>query len=218
MNNPPNAANDSKSTPQGQPVQINVLVNDSDPDAGDAPFISGKTNGTRGTVSCTLSVCTYTPAAGFTGQDTFTYTIADGKGGFDTATVTVTVNNIPCTSGTFTSTDVPKAIPDFNTTGITSVLPIDGNGVVESLSVSLNIQHTYQGDLIVELVSPAGTAYRLHSRTGGTTDNLIITDRALPATVGQTINGTWSLRVSDRARVDIGSLTAWSLNLVGRCQ
>jgi subtilisin-like proprotein convertase family protein len=67
-------------------------------------------------------------------------------------------------------------------------------------------------------VSPSGARYRIHYRTGGTTDNLIVTDREIPAAVGQTLEGNWSLEVSDRARVDRGSLTAWSLNVVGRCQ
>ena len=37
---------------------------------------------------------TYTPAASFTGDETFTYTIEDGNGGSDTATVVVTVDNV----------------------------------------------------------------------------------------------------------------------------
>jgi hypothetical protein len=39
----------------------------------------------------TNGTVTYTPAAGFTGQDRFTYTISDGKGGTAVADVQVRV-------------------------------------------------------------------------------------------------------------------------------
>jgi vibriolysin len=197
---------------------VNVTATATDVDGTVASVVFTLPDGTTVTDTTAPYSTTWVSSTVANGSYPISAVATDDDGATGSSTVTVTVNNIPCTSGTFTSTDVPKAIPDFNTTGITSVLPIAGNGVVESLSVSLNIQHTYQGDLIVELVSPSGASYRLHSRTGGTTDNLIITDRALPATVGQTIDGTWSLRVSDRARVDVGSVTAWSLNVIGRCQ
>jgi uncharacterized repeat protein (TIGR01451 family) len=90
-NTPPTAADDVQSTVAGTPVDVNVLGNDTDPD-GDTLTITGSTNGANGTVSCTASVCTYTPDPGFTGTDTFTYTISDGNGGTDSAIVTITVD------------------------------------------------------------------------------------------------------------------------------
>ncbi len=93
-NRPPVAVNDTATTVAGQPVTVNVLANDSDPD-GDTLTIVGVTTPANGTVSATATNVTYTPAPRFTGTDTFTYTIDDGRGGTATATVTITVNAAP---------------------------------------------------------------------------------------------------------------------------
>lgn len=54
-----------------------------------------------------------------------------------------------CTT-TYTSSDIPKAIPDNNATGVTSNLTISGAaGTVTDLDVvNLNATHTYIGDLV----------------------------------------------------------------------
>jgi subtilisin-like proprotein convertase family protein len=122
-----------------------------------------------------------------------------------------------CINGTFNSTDVPKAIPDNNTTGITSVLPVTGNGTVGSLSLSLNITHTFIGDLVVTLIAPDGTSFIVSNRAGGATQNLIITNQAITAFNGHTAAGTWQLKVQDLAAVDVGTLNSWSLTIVGSC-
>jgi hypothetical protein len=90
-NQNPNAVDDSLTTPEDTPANVNVLTNDTDPD-GDGLTVTGKTNGDHGDVNCTTAgVCTYTPETGFSGADSFTYTIGDGNGGSDTASVAVTV-------------------------------------------------------------------------------------------------------------------------------
>ena len=76
-------APDSFTIGQNSPATaVPVLGNDSDPD-GDARTITGKTNGSHGTVVITGAGTglTYQPTAGYLGPDTFTYTISDGHGG-----------------------------------------------------------------------------------------------------------------------------------------
>jgi uncharacterized repeat protein (TIGR01451 family) len=90
VNDSPVAVDDSATTPEGTPVTINVLNNDSDID-GDILTVNSVTQGTHGSVTNNGSDVTYTPDPGFNGTDSFTYTISDGNGGTDTATVTVTV-------------------------------------------------------------------------------------------------------------------------------
>src|SRR6185295_10285279 len=112
------------------------------------------------------------------------------------------------------------AIPDNNTTGITSTINVAATGTVSSLSVRVGITHTFQGDLEVALIGPDNTTVLLHNRTGGTTDNintvyadLTVPAQALSAFVGKATNGAWKLRVRDLAAVDVGTLNSWALDL-----
>jgi subtilisin-like proprotein convertase family protein len=75
--------------------------------------------------------------------------------------------------------------------------------------VSVNITHPYIGDLIVDLIAPDGSVYNLHNRTGSSADNIVQTYSRNLST--EALNGTWSLRVSDRAARDIGTLNSWSI-------
>ena len=38
--------------------------------------------------------------------------------------------------------------------------------------VTVDIRHTYKGDLVVEVIAPDGTPYVLHNRAGGSADNI----------------------------------------------
>ena len=59
-----------------------------------------------------------------------------------------------------TSTDVPKSIPDNDTTGITSVLT-GPSLVISDINLELNVTHTCVPDLHIELTSPSGTTSTL---------------------------------------------------------
>jgi Zn-dependent metalloprotease/subtilisin-like proprotein convertase family protein len=134
------------------------------------------------------------------------------------ASVNVTIENgTSCVGGTFSAEDVPAAIPDNTTAGIRSKLEVTGGGLVGSISLSMQISHTYIGDLRVALVSPQGTRYLVHNRSGGSADNIVITDLPLGIFTGQPAAGTWRLRVVDYAAYDTGTLDSWSLTINGDC-
>lgn len=94
-NTNPDAVDDTASVNKNSSANtINVLANDSDADS-DPLTITAVSQGTHGTVVNNSTTVSYSPAAAFSGTDSFTYTISDGRGGSDTATVNVTVVNHP---------------------------------------------------------------------------------------------------------------------------
>jgi subtilisin-like proprotein convertase family protein len=147
-------------------------------------------------------------------------TATDNQGATAVSSVTVTVNNGGggcITNQTFAATGLPLAIPDNNATGITSPIAVTGNGTVASLALSLNITHTFRGDLVVTLISPGGTQFVVSNRAGGSADNLVVTGQVVTAFAGQTAAGTWQLKVQDLASADVGTLNSWSMLINGSC-
>ncbi len=115
------------------------------------------------------------------------------------------------------------AIPDNNSTGVTSTLTLAQTGTVASVKVKVGITHTYQGDLKVTLTAPDGTSVILHNLTGGSADNLNteypdLTAPAQPlsAFTGKSISGAWKLKVVDLASLDTGTLNSWTLSLTAQ--
>ncbi|MGP3690571.1 M4 family metallopeptidase [Streptomyces sp. IBSNAI002] len=101
-------------------------------------------------------------------------------------------------------------IPD-NGAAVESPLTITdrpGNAAATT-RVHVKITHTYRGDLTVDLVGPDGTAYPLLNRSGGPADNV---DQTFTVDASaQPIEGTWKLRVQDRAALDVGYVERWEL-------
>ena len=78
VNDGPTAADDAATTAEDTAVTIPVLANDSDPD-GDSLSVSAVTAPQHGTVAVNADgTLTYTPAANYSGPDTFSYTVQTG--------------------------------------------------------------------------------------------------------------------------------------------
>jgi len=131
VNDAPVADPDSASTAEDTAVTIAVLANDSDAD-GDTLTVTAVTQGANGTVTTDGTTVTYTPAADWSGTDSFSYTVADGNGGTSTATVTVIVTPV---------NDAPVASNDSGTTTAGSAVTIavltnDSDADGDALTVS----------------------------------------------------------------------------------
>ncbi|MDX3071638.1 M28 family metallopeptidase [Streptomyces sp. MI02-7b] len=90
-----------------------------------------------------------------------------------------------------------------------TVSGISGNAPA-ALAVGVDIRHTWRGDLVVDLVAPDGTAYRLkNSSSNDSADNVIATYTVNAS--AEIANGTWKLRVRDVAAQDTGYINSWKL-------
>ncbi len=99
-------------------------------------------------------------------------------------------------------------IPDNNTTGISSPVSVTTAGNAGTVTVDVNIVHTYSGDLVVDLIAPDNTVYTLQSRVGGSADNIV---KSFSVNVGAKSRvGTWKLRASDRSASDTGYINSWT--------
>lgn len=109
-------------------------------------------------------------------------------------------------------------IPDATMEGISSTIPIDADGLLKRISVYVEIDHTFIGDLHVELLSPSGQSAILHNQEGGSRDNLKLnfdstSAPALNILTGQPIQGDWTLRVRDLQQIDKGRLISWHIDI-----
>ncbi|MFI5979801.1 S8 family serine peptidase [Streptomyces sp. NPDC051555] len=132
-----------------------------------------------------------------------------GTGLADAAAAVTAVTSTPPAPAYENTTDV--AIPD-NGGAVTSAITVSGRSgnAPATLKVSVDIKHTYRGDLVIDLVGPGGAVVkRLQNSSGDSSANVLTTytvdASALPA------NGTWQLKVQDVAAADTGYIDSWSL-------
>ncbi|WP_053726190.1 M4 family metallopeptidase [Streptomyces sp. WM6378] len=104
------------------------------------------------------------------------------------------------------------AIPDYPGAAVTSPVTVSGitGNAPSALKVGVKITHTYIGDLQIDLVAPNGTSFRLQSSSSDSTENLDKTYTVNASSVAA--NGVWKLKVQDKARQDVGTITDFKLS------
>jgi len=100
-------------------------------------------------------------------------------------------------------------IPDNNYEGVYSPIKIGFSENSGQVKIGVDIQHTYIGDLVVQLIHPDGTVFNLHNQEGGSTDNINFTYTV--NLQGKSALGTWYLRAIDLANQDTGYINRWML-------
>jgi subtilisin-like proprotein convertase family protein len=134
--------------------------------------------------------------------------------------------------------NTPLVIPDNVSAGVTSTIAVSGINPATLtsatvVSVNLNLTHTYDGDLAIQLISPSGNSIFLSNRRGVDADNFINTVFTMSAstliaagtapftgsyvpdgnfsTFTGNANGNWQLKVQDLAATDTGRVQNWSI-------
>ncbi|WP_169732398.1 S8 family serine peptidase [Haloglycomyces albus] len=129
------------------------------------------------------------------------HTLLDGDGGGDEPPP----DPGECSGVNTTSTP----IPDNSTVTSTIELDCDG-GTVSTGSVSVDISHTYRGDLEINLIAPNGDTTNLKMNGWDSGDDVVetypVSFNDIPG------DGTWTLEIIDHYSWDTGTLNEWSLS------
>lgn len=142
--------------------------------------------------------------------------LKDDVGRLDTWGLNLEFDALELTTNAEVSPALP--IPDYDSNGITSDIDLSDPGNVREVTVRVAITHTYRGDLHLELISPTGRQVQLRSTDGNSSENLVATYNndttpALGTLAGESVAGTWRLHVSDLARIDVGVLDSWGIDI-----
>jgi subtilisin-like proprotein convertase family protein len=139
--------------------------------------------------------------------------------GQDVGTINLFKLSITSSTGGATSfqgqSSTAAAIPDNNTAGVSSTITASAQGLqVQTVQVKLNISHSWRGDVQVVLTSPAGESRTVVApASNDSADNIVGTFDVAGFTAGSNGSGTWTLKVTDKAAQDTGTLNSWSLGV-----
>ncbi|GAA2747721.1 hypothetical protein GCM10010440_44630 [Kitasatospora cinereorecta] len=117
----------------------------------------------------------------------------------------------PPPPGTVYENTADLQIPDAGA-AVESPVTVSGRtgNAPAALQVGVDIKHTWRGDLVIDLVAPDGSTYRLKNSSGNDSADNVLTTYTVNAS-SETANGVWKLRVQDTAAQDTGYLDSWKL-------
>ncbi|MFC9324494.1 M28 family metallopeptidase [Kitasatospora sp. NPDC057015] len=114
-------------------------------------------------------------------------------------------------TGTVFENTADVSVPD-NGAAVTSSVTVTGRtgNAPAALAVGVDIKHTYRGDLVIDLVAPDGSTYRLKNSSSSDSADNVVTTYTVNAS-SEVANGTWKLKVQDVAAQDTGYIDSWKL-------
>ncbi|MFI6859963.1 M4 family metallopeptidase [Streptomyces sp. NPDC050421] len=117
----------------------------------------------------------------------------------------------PDPGGTVFENATAVSIPDRGS-AVTSSVNVTGRtgNAPSTLKVGVDITHTYRGDLVIDLVAPDGTAYRLKNSSSSDSADDVKTTYTVNAS-SEVANGTWKLKVQDVYSGDTGKINSFKL-------
>ncbi|MEU0536478.1 M4 family metallopeptidase [Amycolatopsis tolypomycina] len=174
--------------------------------AGATATFNPATISSGGSSTLTIATSASTP----TGSYPVTIT-ADGASTDHTATYTLSVGTTGSCAAVTNSTRLN--IPDYPASAVSSTNTVSGcaRNASGTTKVEVHITHTYRGDLVLDLVAPDGTAYRLKNSSSDSADNIDTTYTVNASS--EAANGNWQLRIRDVGPADTGYLSSWTLTV-----
>ena len=116
----------------------------------------------------------------------------------------------PACAAVTNGTDVN--IPDPGTAESPATVSGCARNASSATKVDVHIVHSWRGDLVIDLLAPDGTAYRL--KNSSTTDSAPNVDATYTVNASaEAANGTWRLRVQDVYSQDSGYINSWTLTI-----
>jgi len=105
------------------------------------------------------------------------------------------------------------AITDQGT--VTDIISVSNTGILASIQVEVDITHPVVSDLVIRLIAPDSTPVVLYNRLVGPANILTTfpseTFMDFTDIMGLSINGDWTLEITDSSNGNQGTLNSWSL-------
>lgn len=119
-------------------------------------------------------------------------------------------------SSSTTDSNINLLIPDDNAEGISHPLTLDGTNIrCEHVTLTVTASHTFRGDLDITLTSPSGTVSQMAETRSNDSGNYSNFTFMTVRNWGEESNGTWTVRIADRALQDRGTLESLTLTAHG---
>ncbi|MFM8711329.1 MAG: proprotein convertase P-domain-containing protein, partial [Sphingomonadales bacterium] len=135
---------------------------------------------TNGGLTCTGGTISFTVMVNPSGQvNAIDNQVLCNGSATSAVTFSTTNNGLISTGGTqvAASGTISVAVPDASAVGATHTIPVTlpTGAVISNMRVTLNLTHTWIGDMIINLRSPNGQVLNLFNGHGGSGDNLVNT-------------------------------------------
>jgi len=120
-------------------------------------------------------------------------------------------------TGYVSSGTLSLSIPDNSATGVTSTISIATSMTIEGVQIMPSVTHTNIGQVGIELTSPSGTKsilINVNNALDGLADysgEVMLSN----AFYGEPSQGNWTIKVIDGTASTTGTLTGWSINIIG---